>query len=189
MGREAGESVGGIFVALVLVFGAGSTGGVLYRFFAFGRLEAAVVAIVVLAVLGLLQVLIARARDRAEVRERIAGPSRRGADLARQVAETGRRLAAAEMEVARSAERTRAALEPNAAEIELLRRSAKQLAQSIAEHEATLKRLSAASAEGGRPAAVSLALDAMGDVGATGEAPVGNGSAGPDLAHAQEREG
>src|ERR1700730_6716253 len=96
MGREAGESVGGIFVALVLVFGAGSTGGVLYRFFAFGRLEAAVVAIAVLAVLGLLQVLIARARDRAEISDRIAGLSPGCSDLARPVAETGRRFAAAQ---------------------------------------------------------------------------------------------
>jgi cyclic-di-GMP phosphodiesterase, flagellum assembly factor TipF len=189
MGREAGEIVGAIFVALVLVLGAGSTGGVLYRFFAFGRLEAVVVAIAVLAVLGLFQVLIARARDRAEISDRIADLSRGAADLARQVAETGRRLAAAETEVARSAERTRAALEPNAAEIELLRRSAKQLAQSIAEHEATLKRLSAASAEGGRPAAVSLALDAMGDVATTVEAPLGNGGAGHDLGNGQESDG
>ncbi len=89
--------------------------------------------------------------------------SRGAADLARQVAEAGRRLAAAEIEIARSAERTRAALEPNAAEIELLRRSAKQLAQSVAAHGEALKGLSATAAEPGRPVAVSLALDAMGE--------------------------
>ncbi len=154
--------MGAIFVALVLVLGAGSVGGVLVRFFGFDRVEAAVVSIAVLSVLGVFHALMARGRDRAEIGDRIADLSRGGADLARQVAETGRRLAAVEIEVARSAERTRAALEPTATEIELLRRSAKQLAQSVAAHAATLQSLSAASAEAGRPAAVALALDAMG---------------------------
>ena len=154
--------MGAIFVALVLVLGAGSVGGVLVRFFGFDRVEAAVVSIAVLSVLGLFHALMARGRDRAEIGDRIADLSRGGADLARQVAETGRRLAAVETEVARSAERTRAALEPTATEIELLRRSAKQLAQSVAAHAAALQSLSAASAEAGRPAAVALALEAMG---------------------------
>jgi cyclic-di-GMP phosphodiesterase TipF (flagellum assembly factor) len=153
--------MGAIFVGLVLVLGAGSVGGVLVRSFGFDRVEAAVVSIAVLSVLGLFHVLMARGRDRAEIGDRIADLSRGAADLARQVAETGRRLAAVETEVARSAERTRAALEPTATEIELLRRSAKQLAQSVAAHAAALQSLSAASAEAGRPAAVALALEAM----------------------------
>lgn len=155
--------MGAIFIALVLVLGAGSAGGALYRFFGFDRVEAAVVSIAVLAVLGLFHALIARARDRAEIGDRIADLSRGAADLARQVAEAGRRLAAVETEVGRSAERTRAALEPTATEIELLRRSTKQLAQSVAAHAAALQSLRAASAEAGRPAAVALALDAMGE--------------------------
>jgi len=145
------------------MLGAGSVGGVLYRFFAFDQVEAALVSIAAFSVLGLLQVLIARARDRGEISDRVADLSRGAADLARQVAEAGRRLAAAEIEITRSAERTRAALEPNAAEIELLRRSAKQLAQSVAAHGEALKGLSATAAETGRPVAVSLALDAMGE--------------------------
>ena len=143
------------------MLGAGSVGGVLYRFFAFDQVEAALVSIAAFSVLGLLQVLIARARDRGEISDRVADLSRGAADLARQVAEAGRRLAAAEIEITRSAERT--ALEPNAAEIELLRRSAKQLAQSVAAHGEALKGLSATAAETGRPVAVSLALDAMGE--------------------------
>src|SRR6266536_3089120 len=145
------------------MLGAGSVGGVLYRFFAFDQVEAALVSIAAFSVLGLLQVLIARARDRGEISDRVADLSRGAADLARQVAEAGRRLAAAEIEITRSAERTRAALEPTAAEIELLRRSAKQLAQSVAAHGEALKGLSATAAETGRPVAVSLALDAMGE--------------------------
>ena len=161
--------MGAIFVALVLVLAAGSAGGVLYRFFGFDRAEAVLVAVAVLAVLGLFHALIARARDRAEIGDRIADLSRGAADLARQVAETGRRLAAVETEVGRSAERTRAALEPTAAEIELLRRSAKQLAQSVAAHAAVLQSLSAASAEAGPPAAVSLALEAVRDPAPTAD--------------------
>src|SRR6266536_87051 len=145
------------------MLGAGSVGGVLYRFFAFDQVEAALVSIAAFSVLGLLQVLIARARDRGEISDRVADLPRGAAALARQVAETGRRLAAVETEVARSAERTRAALEPTSAEIELLRRSAKQLAQSVAAHGEALKGLSATAAETGRPVAVSLALDAMGE--------------------------
>src|SRR5439155_23359905 len=101
-------------------------------------------------------------RDGVESDGDIADLSGGAAELARQFAETGRRLAAVEIEVAQSAERTRAALEPTATEIELLRRSAKQLAQSVAAHAAALQSLSAASAEAGRPAAVALALEAMG---------------------------
>jgi cyclic-di-GMP phosphodiesterase, flagellum assembly factor TipF len=168
--------VGAIFLALLLMLGAGSVGGVLHRFFGYDRVESALVSIGVLAVLGLLQVLIARARDRGAISDRVADLSRGAADLARQVAETGRRLAAMEIDLARSAERTRAALEPTAAEIELLRRSAKQLAQSIAIHDEALKGLSAASIEPARPAAVSLALDAMrGPIPVGGDPPCRNG--------------
>src|SRR5260370_6500826 len=54
-GRSAGEargSMGAIFVALLLVLGAGSAGGVLYRFFGFDRVEAAVASISAPAVPG-----------------------------------------------------------------------------------------------------------------------------------------
>src|SRR6266700_4124366 len=169
------------------MLGAGSVGGVLYRFFAFDQVEAALVSIAAFSVLGLLQVLIARARDRGEISDRVADLSRGAADLARQVAEAGRRLAAAEIEIARSAERTRAALEPNAAEIELLRRSAKQLAQSVAAHGEALKGLSATAAEPVRPVAVSLALDAMGEPAQATQ--TRDGAAGRDCGNGEESDG
>ncbi len=172
------------------MLGAGSVGGVLYRFFAFDQVEAALVSIAAFSVLGLLQVLIARARDRGEISDRVADLSRGAADLARQVAEAGRRLAAAEIEIARSAERTRAALEPNAAEIELLRRSAKQLAQSVAAHGEALKGLSATAAEPGRPVAVSLALDAMGEPAQAAEPTQSrDGAAGRDCGNGEDSDG
>src|SRR5260370_41659331 len=65
---EARGSMGAIFVALVLVLGAGSVGGVLVRFFGFDQVEAAVVGIGVLWVLGLCHALEARGRHRAESR-------------------------------------------------------------------------------------------------------------------------
>jgi cyclic-di-GMP phosphodiesterase, flagellum assembly factor TipF len=179
--------LGAIFLALFFVLCAGSLGGALHRFFAFDRLEATLVSVAAIAVLGLFQVLIARARDRAEFGDRVADLSRGAADLARQVAETGRRLASAEIEIARAAERTRAALEPTSAEIELLRRSAKELAESVAAHEAMLQGRNGPSAEAGPLAALSLALDAIaepapvvaaqgGNVGAAAQA--GNGGEG-----------
>jgi cyclic-di-GMP phosphodiesterase, flagellum assembly factor TipF len=153
--------VGAVFLLVVLVLGAGSLGGALYRFFAFSGPESAVAAIAVVVVLGLLQMLILRARDRAQFGDRVADLSRVAADLARQVAGAGQRLAAAETEIARSAERTRAALEPTAAEIELLRRSAKELAKSVAAHGEALQGLRVAAGEPGNPAVVSRALEAM----------------------------
>jgi cyclic-di-GMP phosphodiesterase, flagellum assembly factor TipF len=150
-----------IVLAVVFMLGAGSFGAVLNRVFAISRLESAVVAIGLVCVLGLLQVLLARVRDRGQFGDRVAELSRGAADLARQVAEIGRRMATAEIDLARAAERTRAALEPTATEIDLLRRSLKELAQSVAAHERALHKLSAAPADIGAPAALSLALDAM----------------------------
>jgi cyclic-di-GMP phosphodiesterase, flagellum assembly factor TipF len=184
-----GAAVGAIFLALLLMLGAGSIGGVLHRFFGYDRVESALVSIGMLAILGLLQVLIVRARDRGAISDRVADLSRGAADLARQVAETGRRLATMEIDLARSAERTRAALEPTAVEIELLRRSAKQLAQSIAIHDEALKGLSAGSVESARPAAVSLALDAMrGPIPVASDPPCRNGGE-TELAVGEEGDG
>jgi len=171
--------VGAIFLAAFLVLCAGSLGGALHRFFAVDRLEAGLVGVALVSVLGLLQVLIARARDRAEFGDRVAELSRGAADLARQVAEGGRRLAAAEVEITRSAERTRAALEPTSAEIELLRRSAKELARSIAVHEAALQGRNGGSAGPEPLTAVALALDAIAGPAVASAAHNGNGGAEP----------
>jgi cyclic-di-GMP phosphodiesterase, flagellum assembly factor TipF len=128
----------GVFIALCMVLIAGSFGAVLYLTFGFARLEAAVIAVAVLTGLMLVNSATSRARDHADLGDKIADLSRGTADLARQVAETGRRLAAAEAEVALMGHRTRAAIEPVSAEIEKLGNLVEQLAGSVAAHENAL---------------------------------------------------
>jgi cyclic-di-GMP phosphodiesterase, flagellum assembly factor TipF len=140
MGDPKGEPVrlSGIFIALCMVLIAGSLGAILYLSLGFGRLEAAVIAIAALTGLMLVNTAAARARDHADVGDKIADLSRGTADLARQVGDIGRRIAAAEAEMALISHRTRAAIEPVSAEIEMLGNLVKELAGSVAAHENAL---------------------------------------------------
>jgi len=126
------------FIAVCMVLIAGSVGAVLYLYYGFLRIEAAVIAVAVLTGLALFNALTARARDRADVGDQIVDLSRGTADLARQVADIGRRLSAVETEVARSSDDVRAASDPLAAEIGVLGELVKELADSVAGHEAAL---------------------------------------------------
>jgi len=127
-----------VFIAVCMVLIAGSVGAVLYLYYGFLRIEAAVLAVAVLTGLALFNALTARARDRTDVGDQIADLSRGTADLARQVADIGRRLAAVETEAARSPDHVRALADPLAAEIGLLGGLVKELADSVAAHEAVL---------------------------------------------------
>ena len=123
-----------VFIAVCMALIAASVGAVLYLYYGFLRIEAAVIAVAVLTGLALFNALTARARDRADVGDQIADLSRGTADLARQVADIGRRLAAVESEVARSSVNARAAADPLAAEIGVLGGLVKELADSVAAH-------------------------------------------------------
>jgi len=127
-----------VFIALCMVLIAGSVGAVLYLYYGFLRIEAAVIAVAVLTGLALFNALTARARDRADVGDQIADLSRGTADLARQVADIGRRLSAVETEVARSSDNARTVADPLAAEIGVLGGLVKELADSVTAHEAVL---------------------------------------------------
>src|SRR5205807_6998053 len=127
-----------VFIAVCMVLIAGSVGAVLYLYYGFLRVEAAVIAVAVLTGLALFNAVTARARDRADVGDQIADLSRGTADLARQVAEVGRRLAAVEGNMAGHADKTRASAEPLSGEIALLGTLVKQLADSVAAHETVL---------------------------------------------------
>ena len=127
-----------VFIAVCMALIAASVGAVLYLYYGFLRIEAAVIAVAVLTGLALFNALTARARDRADVGDQIADLSRGTADLARQVADIGRRLAAVETEVARSSVNARAAADPLAAEIGVLGGLVKELADSVAAHESVL---------------------------------------------------
>src|ERR1051326_8016678 len=130
--------LGAVFIAVCMVLIAGSVGAVLYLYYGFLRIEAAVIAVAVLTGLALFNALTARARDRADVGDQIADLSRGTADLARQVADIGRRLSAVETDLARSPDKVRAAADPLAKEIGVLGGLVKELADSVAAHEAVL---------------------------------------------------
>ena len=127
-----------VFIAVCMVLIAGSVGAVLYLYYGFLRIEAAVVAVAVLTGLALFNALTARARDRADVGDQIADLSRGTADLARQVADIGRRLSAVETDLARSPDKVRAAADPLAMEMGVLGGLVKELADSVAAHDAVL---------------------------------------------------
>src|SRR5215831_1542969 len=127
-----------VFIAVCMALIAASVGAVLYLYYGFLRIEAAVIAVAVLTGLALFNALTARARDRTDVGDQIADLSRGTADLARQVADIGRRLSAAETEIARSSDNARAAADPLAAEIGVLGGLVKELADSVAAHESVL---------------------------------------------------
>jgi cyclic-di-GMP phosphodiesterase, flagellum assembly factor TipF len=127
-----------VFIAVCMVLIAGSVGAVLYLYYGFLRIEAAVIAVAVLTGLALFNALTARARDRADVGDQIADLSRGTADLARQVADIGRRLSAVETDLARSPDNVRAAADPLAMEIGVLGGLVKEIADSVAAHEAVL---------------------------------------------------
>jgi cyclic-di-GMP phosphodiesterase, flagellum assembly factor TipF len=169
--------LGAIFIAACMVLIAGSVGAVLYLYYGFVRVEAAVVAVAVLTGLALLNAVTARARDRADVGDQIADLARGTADLARQVAEIGRRLSAVETDTARSADKARAAVDPLAAEIGLLGGLVNELADSVAAHESVLSgaaRMGAAPAAG-QPIAPETAQSA--DPAELGEPEAGQGPA------------
>ena len=127
-----------VFIAVCMVLIAGSVGAVLYLYYGFLRVEAAVIAVAVLTGLALFNAISARPRDRADVGDQIADLSRGTADLARQVADIGRRLSAVETEVARSPDKVRAAADPLAMEMGVLGGLVKELADSVAAHDAVL---------------------------------------------------
>ncbi len=117
-------------------------------------------ALAVLTALAVYNTIAARTRDRSEVSNQIANLGRGSGDLARQLAEFGRRLTSMETKVELVLERALATAQPLAAEIEELSTLVKQLAESVAQHDAAL-----GSDRG--PGAAPAAFAASGPVGPT----------------------
>ena len=132
--------ISAIFIAVCMVLIAGSLGFVLYLRFGLTGAESALVALAVLTALAVYNTISARKRDRAEVSGQVSSLARGAGDLARQTAEFGRRLGAMENKVDSVLERARATAQPLSAEIEELSRLVKQLADSVAAHDAILTR-------------------------------------------------
>ncbi|MGB6653244.1 MAG: EAL domain-containing protein, partial [Xanthobacteraceae bacterium] len=130
--------ISAIFIAACMVLIAGSIGVVVYLRFGFTGAEAALVALGTLTALAVYNAIAARKHDRLEASNQIANLARGSGDLARQMAEFGRRLSATEGKIDTVIDRALATAQPLAAEIEELSTLVKQLADSVAAHEAAL---------------------------------------------------
>ncbi|MGA2895255.1 MAG: EAL domain-containing protein [Xanthobacteraceae bacterium] len=130
--------ISAIFIAVCMVLIAGSVGFVVYLRFGFTGAESALVALGTLTALAVYNTIVARKRDRLEASNQLANLARGSGDLARQLAEFGRRLSTMEVKVDSVIDRALATAQPLAAEIEELSTLVKQLADSVATHEAAL---------------------------------------------------
>ena len=130
--------ISAIFIAACMVLIAGSIGVVVYLRFGFTGAESALVALGTLTALAVYNAIAARKHDRLEASNQIANLARGSGDLARQLAEFGRRLSAMEGKVDAVIDRALATAQPLAAEIEEFSTLVKQLANSVAAHEAAL---------------------------------------------------
>ena len=128
--------ISAIFIAACMVLIAGSLGVVVYLRFGFTGAESALVALGALTALAVYNAIAARKHDRLEASNQLANLARGSGDLARQLAEFGRRLSAMEVKVDSVIDRALATAQPLAAEIEELSTLVKQLADSVAAHEA-----------------------------------------------------
>ncbi len=146
--------ISALFIAACMVLIAGSLGFVVYLRFGFTGAELALVALGTLTALAVYNAIAARKRDRSEASHQLANLARGSGDLARQLAEFGRRLSAIEAKTDTVIDRALATAQPLAAEIEELSTLVKQLADSVASHDAALANVGTAdSAAGPRPSA------------------------------------
>ena len=143
--------ISAIFIAVCMVIVAASIGAGLYLGLGIDATLSAVAALGALTVMALYNTIANRLRDRSELGDQIADLSRGTADLARQVAETSRRLNALEGNVNATINRARGAVDPLAAEIGELGSLVRQLADTVAMHEAALHGTGVAS----RPSAAA----------------------------------
>ncbi|MBX6327307.1 MAG: EAL domain-containing protein [Pseudolabrys sp.] len=129
---------GAIVVAICMLLIAASLGAVLFLVFQFDVRGAAIVSLAVFAGMILYNSVAGRLRDRARLGDQIADLSRGMTDLARQAGDMARRLSALE-------ERMRATPDPSgadrlAAEIGELGGLVRQIAETVAAHEAILRK-------------------------------------------------
>ena len=131
--------ISAIFIAACMVLIAGSVGAVLYLGLRMDATTSAIVAIAALTAMALYNTISNRLRDRDDLGDQIADLSRGTADLARQVAELSRRINSVESRVESTVTRARGADDPIAAEIGELGGLVRQIADTVAAHEAALQ--------------------------------------------------
>jgi cyclic-di-GMP phosphodiesterase TipF (flagellum assembly factor) len=130
-----------IFIAVCVVLIAASLGAVVYLVLGLSAAESSIVALAALATLTIYNTVSSRVRDRTDVGDQIADLSRGTADLARQVGELGRKLAAFENGVGDLDRRVRNMTSPLSVEIGELGTLVKNLAETVAAHEARIETL------------------------------------------------
>jgi cyclic-di-GMP phosphodiesterase TipF (flagellum assembly factor) len=130
--------IGAIFIVICMVLIAGASGTVLYLVFGLSGTESTIVALAALTAMALYNAVTTRLRDRSDLGDQIADLSRGSADLSRQLAEVGRRLATLESQGPSAGETARAATAPISAELGELGTLVKQLAETVAAHDAAL---------------------------------------------------
>jgi cyclic-di-GMP phosphodiesterase, flagellum assembly factor TipF len=177
--------ISAFLIALCLVLIAAALGVMAYARFGFTGAESALTGLGALTALAVYYAIAARKYDRFETSNQLAKLARGAGDLAGQLAEFGRRLNAIEAKVDGAVDRAAANAQPLADEIERLSTSVKQLAASVATHEATLRDqltelpdIVAAEASANTPAIARLqfAASAARSTTANGKAPPGAGS-------------
>lgn len=131
--------ISAIFIAACMVLIAGSVGAVLYLGLRLDAATSAIVALSALTAMALYNTISNRLRDRDDLGDQIGDLSRGTADLARQVAELGRRINSVESRVESTVTRARGADDPIAAEIGELGGLVRQIADTVAAHEAALQ--------------------------------------------------
>jgi cyclic-di-GMP phosphodiesterase TipF (flagellum assembly factor) len=149
---------------------AGLAGAAVYLYLDLGMLEAATVAIAILALLGLYHTVSSRFGLRSAVSRQLADLSRGGADIGRQVAEMGRRLAALEGKFETLLDQIRAVADPLNVQISELDARIRRLAETVGVHQATLDAMARSASE--QPAVAGSvpppppARDSWGDIAA-----------------------
>ncbi|MCC6890198.1 MAG: EAL domain-containing protein [Hyphomicrobiales bacterium] len=149
--------LGAVFIAICMVVIAASAGATVHLGFGFSGAEALVVALAVLTALALYNSVATRLGVRTVVGSQIGELARGNAELARQTTEFNRRLAALEARLTLAQNQTRTATEPLAIEIGELGTLVRQLAESVAAHEARLGEIAAIAPREAAPAGTPAA--------------------------------
>lgn len=145
-----------IFIAICVILIAVSFGAIGYLVFRLSGVESAIVALAVMTALALYNTVSSRLRDRNRVGEQISDLSRGTGDLARQVAEIGRRLSAVEAQD--GGRHQRAPSDAMAAEIGELGTLLKELAETVADHDARLAEIKRVQNAAAAPVVIAEAL-------------------------------
>ncbi|HEY4141554.1 MAG TPA: EAL domain-containing protein [Pseudolabrys sp.] len=131
--------ISAIFIAVCMVLIAGSIGAALFLGVGLDARTAAIIGLAALVAMALYNTINNRLRDRTDLGDQIADLSRGTADLARRVAELDRRMTAVDNRVESTVSRSRSVDDPIAVEIGELGGLVRQIADTVAAHEAALQ--------------------------------------------------